>query len=241
MKCFENPRIANWAIQQVQTKMDERHGNRTGALHASEIFQCFRKTVLKRTIGAPPLAANTILQFAVGQALQEFFFGPEKDGLEAFGIILSADRMVSDQVLEFKSTRMSYEGLPKDAHGKGIRGATKVRFDPLTNEYAKEWLVRCRAYCAAHSVRKAHIVVFFIYQSLMSAWTLEFTDEELAEAQSGIELRRYVITEHLTNGTLPSVTTRMGAWECKNCPFLIDHCLADLRAASLDVEEPNDN
>ena len=236
MRIYENPAIANWSLTEVQARMAERHGERTGALHASEIFQCHRKTYFQRTIGMPPLTPDTILRFAVGQAVQEFFFGPEADGVEVGGIILSADRLVKGQVLEFKTTRQSYEALPKDKYGKGIRGADKVKFNPATNEYAQEWITRCRAYCAAHNVNKAHIVVFFIFQSLMSAWTLEFTDEELAASRADIESRNNYLTEALATGNVPSVTTRVAAWECKSCPFLVNHCLAELRAANLDVE-----
>ena len=236
MHIQENSTVANWAITQVQKRMAERHGERTGALHASEIFQCFRKTYYQRTIGVPPLDFETIMRFAVGQSLQEFFLGPEKEGVEAYGIILSVDRLVSGQVLEFKSTRMAYEGAPKDATGKTIRGGTKVRFDPETNPYTQEWLTRCRAYCAAHGVNKAHIIVFFIFQTVLSAWTVEFTDEELDEARQDIEERRDILTDYLDTNTVPPVTHRTSAFECKNCVFLLG-CMPDLREAGLGVED----
>lgn len=236
MKVYENPRIANWAITQAQNKLAERHPQRTGPLHASEIFQCFRKTYFQRTLGVPPLSPDTIMKFAVGQSLQEFFFGPEQDGIKAYGIVLSADKMMEGSVLEFKSTRMSYESTEKDSSGKAIRGGHKVTFDPATNKFTQEWIVRCRAYCAAHGVSKAHIVVFFVFQNQMSAWTLEFTDDELQEAVTDIERRRNAITEAGRIGVPPPVTTRVGAYECGSCPFLIDHCINDLHIENLEIE-----
>jgi hypothetical protein len=123
----------------------------------------------------------------------------------------------------------SYEALPKDEKGKGIRGAEKERFNPETNQYSQEWIVRCAAYCAAHKVAKAHVLVVFLYQTLMSAWTLEFTPEELAAAEANIVTRRDEIQGHLDASTLPPVTTRRGEWECANCQHNLEHCATDLQ------------
>lgn len=233
MKCYENAQVARWAYGQLHKALEARGGDRTGTLHASEVLQCARRTVLNRTAPPPPPSADSELAWGVGYALQEFILGPEEEGKEAFGVILSTDRMVKGQVLEFKTTKMSYEALPKGADGKGIRGAEKVRFNPQENQYAQEWLVRSAAYCAANNVTKAHIIVVFLYQNLMSAWTLEFTPKELAASRANIEERRDIIQGHLDAGTLPPVSYRRGAWECANCVFRASKCLEALRDAGL--------
>lgn len=240
MRVYENAAIARWGYQQIHKAIEKRGGDRTGLLHASEVLGCGRKTVLNRTSPPPAPSADKELQWAIGYALQEFVLGPEADGKVALGIILSADRFVKSQVLEFKTTRMSYEGLPKGPDGKGIRGADKVRFDPATNQYSSEWLVRCAAYCAVHNVKKAHIFVVFIYQNILSAWTVEFNDADLAEAKRNLLERRDEIQAHLDAGTLPPVTMRRGAWECKTCPHLLTHCLGELTKLGL-AEGVNDD
>jgi hypothetical protein len=222
LKCYENPRVADWAIKEVGLKMSRE---RTGPLHASEIYHCFRKTYYNRT---QPIewGRDAILKFATGFALQEWFFGPEKDGDEILGIILSPDRIVQDNVLEFKTTRRSYEKYEKDEKGKLLKNFPKLRFNPEDND---QWILRTRAYCAAHNVYKAHILVFFLFSNELHAWTLEFTDEELDNARDDIVSRRIEMEVHLTRNAIPHVNTRMGDWECGFCPHL-EHCLTELKA-----------
>lgn len=222
MKSYENPRVGDWAIRQILIKLNRQ--DRTGPFHASEVYQCLRKTIMARREPAE-YGRDAVLRFATGFALQEYFLGPEEDGIEALNIVLSADRMVKGQVLEFKSTRKPYEALPKDPlTGKGIRGAEKVKFDAADQD---QWVLRVRAYCAAHNVNRAHILVYFIYGDDLRAWTFEFTDEELDAAREEVASRVSVLNQHVEDDTLPSIHHRIGTWECNYCPYL-KHCAAEL-------------
>lgn len=230
MKIEENPRVTAWAIRNMKTKMGQRE--RDGLPHASDLFACFRKSILNRRDPQEP-TDDDIVRFAVGFAMQEWFFGPEKDGEEHWGIILSADHFIKGQVFEFKTTRKSYESLPKDpATGKGIKGAEKVRFDPAE---AGDWVPRSLAYMAAKGVTKAHIMVFFLFQNMMSTWTITATKEELKEVRADLEARRDVFNEYLEEEELPSIETRSGDWECGYCPFYDKYCFHELTAAGVKV------
>lgn len=217
MKVYENQRVADWAIRQAIQKIFGNQG-RTGPWHASEIYQCLRKTILHRTQPVP-YSKDAILRFAVGFAVQEWFLGPEANGEEVFGIVLSPDRVVKNNVLEFKTTRNSYHRKKDDHH-----------FNP---EDYTSWINRTRSYCAAMNIPRAHIIVFFIYASDIHAWTLEFTEEELAAVEPEITAARAVLDHHIANGTLPLVTTRSWEGECGLCPYMHDHCERDLRRAGL--------
>ena len=230
MKIYENTRVSDWAVTQVQKKMGER--DRTGLLHASEIYRCFRHTVLERR-DPVQWGRDAIMRFALGFALQEYFLGPEKDGEEMLGVIVSPDRMVKNQALEFKSTRSSYEKYAKDEKGKLDKTVPKIKFDPSVNE---GWIKRTLGYCAAYNVNKAHILVYFIYGDILSNWTLEFTDEELEDARVDIEERRSTIQGFLDSGETPGIETRAWETECNLCPFLV-HCTPELKAAGVELKE----
>ena len=231
MKIYENSKVTAWAFRQIQKKFVPR--NLGDPLHASDIFACFRKTYLARH-NPPVYSPEDQLRFMVGFAVQEYFFGPEKDGEEIFGIILSADKLVKGHVMEFKTTRMAYEGLPKDpVTNKGIRGADKIRFDPQTMD---GWILRTKAYCAAHNVNKGHIIVFFLFNTILSSWTLEFTDAELAEAREDIEARRDVMQSYFDDDDLPGIDTRTADFECSYCPFYLKTCSGELAKAGVTID-----
>jgi len=165
----------------------------------------------------------------MGFAIQEWFFGPEQVGQEVFGIILSPDHHISGNILEFKSTRASYETYVKDDKGKPDKSVPKKRFDPSNLDH---WVSRSRAYCAAFGAKKAHIIVMFVFQNDLHAWTLEFTDEELLQTQKEIEEKRDALDSYnntyLSDGTLPPVSSRFGEWECPGCPYLTSHCKEEI-------------
>ena len=226
MIVHENPRISQWALGEMRKRMDR---DRTGhPPHASELGRCLRASVLSRRT-KQDYDTTSLLFFATGYAMQDWFLGEEDESVEYMGVLFSVDRMPKDHILEFKTTRKSYESLPKGPDGKGVRGADKVKFDPVANE---SWIQRTRWYCAVHGVRKAHILVFFLFQTVFSAWTLEFTEAELEEARLEIMERRDVFNKHLAGGTLPHVAYRLGdGWECTRCPFYEEHCIQDLKKA----------
>lgn len=215
LRLYENPRVADWAVQMAQRKMERPN---TGPLHASEIYQCLRKTVLYRQ-NPKKFSKEAVLRFAMGFGVQEYFLGPENGGKSAFGIILSADRVVDDAILEFKTTRRSSSGR----HGQ--------TFTP-----EKAWIDRTLAYCAAYGLSKAHILVMFLYENSLRAWTIEFTDSELEQAKLRIEKTRDLVNRHLDAGTLPGVETRSWDGECRYCPYL-EYCAPELARVGTIIRE----
>lgn len=241
MSWEENPVIARWAIQKIQEKMAEGR-EEGGAFHASEIFQCRRKTVLNRKY-KPDNTAEQIMMFAVGFAMQEWFLGHEPDGKEFLGVIFSVDQLVGDNVMEFKTTRMSPEKYPLNDKGKPDNKQPKVPFDVLNMEH---WITRTRAYCAVHGINQAHIMVFFLYANELKCYSKRFTDKELAVTRVDIEQQRDELTEMSEafekSDIVPSVDTRKGDWECKFCPFLLQHkdwrgCLLELQDRGVTIEQ----
>ncbi len=230
MKVYENQRMTDWAIKQVGKKMLVNQ-TRTGPFHASEIYSCSRKVWNNRT-NPHEYDAKTILIFAVGFAVQEWFFGPEEDGKEINGVIFSPDRLFDpNNIGEFKTTRRSYEVYAKDpVTGKMDKTVPKVRFDLEANE---SWITRTGAYCAEFNVNTAHILVFFLFQNDLHAWTLEFTDKELKFIRAEVEEKRVELEAAFAKaskpkGKPPSVQTRTGDWECRMCPYL-DKCMTELK------------
>ena len=220
MKVYENQQMTNWTINQIQKKMDDGRKN-DDALHASEIYGCFRKTVLNRNheISYDP---ETIMMFAVGFAMQEWFLGHEPESKEVFGVLFSADQVVGENIIEFKTTRKSVEKYAKDDKGKPDKTVPKVAFHPTEMDH---WINRTRAYCAAHDINTAHILVFFLYQNTMKAWTFEFSDQELGVVKKDIVVRKNelepMVAAYKKSKIVPSISTRNNDWECEYCPFLM--------------------
>lgn len=221
MKVYENQRMTDWAISQVGKKMLIEQ-TRTGLFHASEIYSCFRRTWFNRQ-EAVQYPKETILKFAVGFAMQEWFFGPEEDGEELNGVIFSPDRVFDPKNIgEFKTTRRSYEKYQKDGT-RYLKDLPKIKFDIEANE---SWIDRTGAYCAEFNINKAHILVFFLFSNELHAWTLEFEDKELVAIRAEIEEKRIALTAAFDTAKkskgkkLPSVQTRTGDWECRFCPYL---------------------
>ncbi len=217
MKVYENPRMQDWAIAQVGKKMLINQA-RTGPFHASEVYSCFRKVWYNRT-DPHVYDSETILKFAVGFAVQEWFFGAEDEGQEINGVIFSPDRIVQDNVLEFKTTRRSPEVYQKDGT-KYLKDLPKIQFDVEKNE---TWIDRTGAYCAEFGLNKAHILVFFLFQNQLRAYTLEFTDQELESIRADVEEKRVALTAVFKKKKEPPVSTRTGDWECDLCPYA-DKC-----------------
>lgn len=214
MKIYENQRVADWAVVQGKNKLEH---TRTGPVHISEVLRCLRQSYYSRT-EPTPVTAEKVMHFAIGYALQEWFFGPEADGEEHNGIVFSVDLKIGTDVLEFKSTRKSYE-------------TKKGKFEPNP-----EWIERTTAYCAVHNVKRAHILVYFIHQDALHAWTIEPTDEEIQEVKRKFGERAGILTQALTSGEAPPVTTRSAEWECKFCPYTI-HCKEFLDGSSGDNDK----
>ena len=200
---YENPRVAQWAIKEVAERMKQQ---RKDGIHISDLTGCLRKAVLARQHPEIEYSSGDILRFAQGYAIQEYFLGPEIYGKEFRGVLFGADRETAGAILEFKHTRKSYE-----------RKSDGYMFDPLDHP---EWILRCACYCVAYGHRVAHILVFFKYAEELHAWTVEYTDEELAEATEFIDDHHRLLQEYLDDGTeLPPRLEGDDAWMCGTCIY----------------------
>ena len=129
--------------------------------------------------------------------------------------IFSADKSVGQHILEFKTTRK--------------------KMADFNEEDLEHWLARTRMYCAVHGRKKAHIFVFFWFQTAVRAWTLEFNDADLAASKKEIEASLKTLTG--AGDTPPAVTTRKFDWECTYCPFLEAFCRPALVKAKMPIPE----
>lgn len=235
MKLYENESAVTWLIEQMRRRMSGAE-RRTGPWHASDLDRCLRRSWLTRKHN-PPHDAETILRFAGGFAMQEWFLGqedagvvytahepgcsrgeqPEKDGDCQCPItaIFSADKSVGQHILEFKTTRK--------------------KMADFNEEDLEHWLSRTRSYCMVHGKKKAHIFVFFWFQTAVRAWTLEFNDADLAASKKEIEASLKTLTG--AGDTPPAVTTRKFDWECGLCPFYYRFCQADLTKRGMKLPE----
>lgn len=211
-----------------------------GPWHASSLTQCLRYSVLSRKYKPVP-QREEIPQLAQGFALQEWYFGPEEDGVlyvvhakdcegvedpdakcECPGAIFSVDAISGNNVLEMKST---------------ARGRDKFfRENSIASQ--EGWLMRTRMYCAVHEMNTAHIIVQFKgYPDKLEAWTFEFTDRELDEARQQIADNLDVLTRAEKSGMIPSVKFRKWTWECGYCPFYVNFCEKKLKRAKMELPD----
>ncbi|KKN67761.1 hypothetical protein LCGC14_0457940 [marine sediment metagenome] len=224
MKQYLDDRVTRFILQRKREEFVaadvERHA---GPLHASDLSCCLRKTVRGRRGNRPPLDNETLLRFSAGFAIQEWWLGMEEDGVPIDGVLYSTDAKSRKGVFEFKTTRYGFEKLARDDNNKYIIGADgereKVQFVPLP-----EWITRCRMYCAAFEMPKAHIVVFFITSAEMHTWTLEFEPEELEDTRRIVAHNREVVQTIINEEgvPLPHVRNRVDNRECTFCPFFKD-------------------
>ena len=210
-------------MRQLRERMGTRDLN--GPFHASEIFRCLRRTIRNRETPEDD-SMESLLMFAIGFAMQEYFLGDEPDGIPVDGIVFSADKIVDGRIFEFKTTRRSYERWPRIYDDKGKykldKSEGKLVFSPDLS-----WIVRTQAYSAANGIKTADVVVFFLYSNEIHDWTIEFTDEELTDIREEGVMRLNVLNRWHTGLSYPGVHTRIEDKECDYCPFK-DECMPEL-------------
>ncbi len=225
MRIYEDERTNDWVLKMMKEKLEREP--RTGAWHASELFGCPRKAILSRETPRS-LTKSDVLYFTRGYAIQNYMFGEEAEGEEHWGIILSPDHIEGDHLFEIKTTNFWRETK------------SKGKFDP-TN--MSDWITRTTTYAAAFGKKVAHITVVFLNGPTgidMATWTLEFSDTDLEDAKTNLEIRRDNLIDweerYEATNKLPSVTERSYERECSFCPHLAG-CLAELTAAGMSVEK----
>lgn len=242
-KVYLNEAVTDWIYGQIRQKMSDPTRD-SGPWHASALTQCLRHSVLSRKYKPVP-QRDDIPQLAQGFALQEWYFGPEEDGVlyvvhskkceavddpdaecECPAAIFSADHISGDNIIEMKSTMRGFDKF--------------IREDSINSQ--ESWHMRTRMYCAVHEINTAHIVVQFKgYPDKLAAWTFEFTDAELEEARQQIAENLDVLTRAEKSGKVPSVKFRKWAWECGYCPFYLHFCKDKLVKAGMDLPEKKRN
>ncbi len=212
MRVYENAAPTRWAMN----KLRERLGTgRTGKFHMSELFTCYRR-VIKRRRDPYTFSDTSICNFMYGYAVQDYFFGPEDDSREAYGILFSPDYIEGNDVIEVKTTRKALEKWPKDESGKLDKSTGKMRFEPQ-----EEWTQRTTAYCALMGVKRAHFVVFFLYQpGSPVSWTMELDDSDIHAALADIEQRRLTLEKWSASKSLPPCTCE--DWMNDKCDTVFD-------------------
>lgn len=229
MKRKENPAVRAWAIAQVEDKFGPP---RDEVIHASDLTMCLRKAAFNRTY-PEKLDETSILRFAMGYAIQEWFLGEEPDGIEYEGIIVSTDQKESEQVFEFKST------------AEWPTTKSKGDFDP--HERHPDWTKRMAIYCLAHGLREIHLLVWHKTNvPELHAWTYTFNDKDMRDAKAFLTSRRDILSAYFKKdkkgkriGPVPGIETRMGDHECSSASFTCPHlmrCKKELVAAGAELE-----
>ena len=213
MRVYRNPKMAQWAVQEAQRIMGPARD--WDEIHASDLTQCLRQSALNRK-DPQPMSREEAVRFAVGYALQEYFFGSEDPSQEFDKVWYSSDgfyRELPDKsilaVLEFKST-----------------GMYMATFDEESIRDRDGWLFRTAAYCAKHGTNTAHFMVYFLFQRDIDCFTVVFTDAELRAAEKRMDERRDILRRSFDSKgeTLPSSDTRLYDLECTWCPYLVKYC-----------------
>lgn len=219
MKIYHNPQVERALLKRMQEMMDDPTRGPDGPWHASDIFSCARQSIHTKRHGKT-YDRRAYVRFMFGFAIEAYLFHDEAGShrIEYDGVLLTPDGVASNEdILEMKTT------------GEWIN-----KFDPASKPH---WIERTQAYCAVRGVSRAHVAVVFLHQRDYKAWTMEFTDEELAESKRTISERRVMFDKHRAAGTLPGVETRRHKWECSYCPFR-DELDCDRLAGLISMEMP---
>lgn len=223
MKIYRDEQVEAAILQKMRDKMDDPTRGIDGEWHASDLYSCFRQKVKEKVDGAPFHDRGTIVRFMFGFAVEEWVFdGDEKKREVHQGVLFTVDgRASTGAVLEMKTTAMYM-----------------AKFDDKAMREKRHWVERTKAYCATRGENKAHVIVYHLYQRDYQAFTIEFTDSELAEAKDQIPRLRDTLdrgkARYIKNGILPGVETRKEEWECQYCEWrILLGCDADAKAIGM--------
>jgi hypothetical protein len=227
MKIARNRQVESAIIRKIKAKMDDPTRGIDGQWHASDLYSCFRQKIKEKVDGAPEHDRATLVRFMFGFAVEDYIFdGDEEKRQEYLGVLFTVDGMAGDDILEMKTT-----------------AEYMAKFDEAHLGEKLHWTERTKAYCAVRGKKRAHVSVFFIHQRDFLAFTIDFTDEELAEAEADIPRLRDTLEgykrAYVESGTLPPVETRKQEWECGYCPWRkILHCDDDAKAIGMKMPDP---
>ena len=218
MKVRSSKTLTNASLRAVRDKMGQR--GKDEPLHASDIYQCARKTVASRMYGEPDLSREDIEIMSPGYAVQEYFWGEEPESIEWEGALFSIDGWAEGAVLEMKTTGayVKYLENPQPA-----------------------WLDRTRSYCVIKETLEAYILCFSFTSRRFVEWHIEYSQQEIDEEAKWLRKRIPELQDYIKRGELPPVTERRYAYECKYCSFK-DHedvnCRPLIKAAGMRITPP---
>ena len=230
MKIYRDEQVEAAILQKMRGKMDDPTRGIDGEWHASDLYSCFRQKVKEKVDGAPFHNRATIVRFMFGFAVEEWVFdGDERKRETHLGVLFTVDgRASTGAVLEMKTTA---EYMPK--------------FDEAHLKEKEHWIERTKAYCATRGESRAHIVVFFVHQRDYLAFTVEYTDTELAEAKAALPRLRDTLdrgkARYIKSGILPGVETRKYEWECGYCEWReLLNCNVEAKAIGMSMPKPKE-
>lgn len=235
MKATPNPKVAELCIDRARKiltgKLDlpavHYDGDRSG-IHLSDLQSCPAQPYYQKTLGknVPELSNHSVLNFTKGRAFERFF-AVEQDRVSIDDISCTADGFQPEYgFLEIKCTAEQMDF-----------------FDPLTAH--PEWIERIMGYCHAYRQKHWNLVVFFIVGNMpnrlwwnvkdygkskekykgidLRAWTLEFTETEIADNWIEVKRRRDLLLDCLEKGIAPSnrwIDEQTPEWKHKLCNMI---------------------
>lgn len=227
MKIQPSKTVTMASLRAIKEKMGQRPMDEP--LHASDIYQCARKTVASRLYGEPGLSREDIEIMFPGYAVQEYAWGEEPEGVkwhvekdndESDFAIFSIDGWTDGAVLEMKTT---------------------AAYPKYLEQPNQAWVDRTKAYCAVKEVTECYILCYSVTGRKFIEWHIEFTQQELDEEAKWLRRRIPELNNYIKRGELPSVTERRYAYECKYCSFK-DHedvnCRPLIKAAGMRLTPP---
>ena len=191
--------------------------------------------------------STTTIMFGFGYALQDFVFGeysevPVWDNKEKLWYSPDGRGLFDREDLhEFKTTRASPRKKADRELGKSVE---EVIFN---NNPA--WFKYMLAAMYMASTDEYYLSVAWIIPGEFEAFKVSVTDEAIQSNWEYLSERRTARREKLStwieiktptgfvlrdSGELPSVSTRSGEWECRNCEFFArEPCISDVPAQNL--------
>lgn len=218
-RLYEDPKRGEWAIRQLRGRLSDRDFNE---VHASDFWRCLRRTYLDRDPETKkPATREEIVRFATGFAIQDYFLGAEPPGAEipdAKGrpLIFSKDGYWEDQncLIEFKTT-----------------GAYMAKFDINALREKTEWLTRTQSYAGVFGIPVAVFLVYFLFQRDFRSFTVVYTEKEMKDGLAEAKLRGGKLWDHFEARTLPGPENRLSDEECVWCPYAVEFCPEQAKAA----------
>tara|TARA_R110000765_G_scaffold202835_1_gene308078 strand:- start:967 stop:1752 length:786 start_codon:yes stop_codon:yes gene_type:complete len=205
--------------------------------HLSDDIPCQRKVVLKkrgdealRRLGGTPsskLTAQEVIFFGFGHGFQDTILGPSAEEAmwsDEHQLWYSPDGkfLIGDnEYHEVKTTRRS-------ALKKADREAGLTIEDVLYRDNAAWWkYIEGVMHLTGTTTYYLHVA--WIIPAEMESFRIDITPERVERSWKEMTKRREERRSHLKRGTLPPVTSRRGAYECNNCPYVnAEPCMSEV-------------